>query len=650
MNLKGLAPFATFLLVTSCGRDLPLDIEGPISGWPMYGGNELANRHSNLNQITSENVHQLEIAWVYHSGDVDDGSNGIIPTAFQATPIILGDSLYFCTPFNRVISVYAETGKQRWTYDPDVDQKSLSLRSCRGVSSWTSKEVNDNGHCSSRIFSGTLDGRIVSLDAETGAPCKEFGDDGTFDLTEGLGRVNVGEYGVSSPPLIANDTLITGSWVADNRGVDMPGGVVRAYDVKSGELIWAWDPVPADAPAPPESVQYRRGTANAWSVFSADEELGLVYIPTGNTSPDFYGGHRGGWDKYASSIVALKIETGEVAWSFQTVHHDVWDYDVGSQPVLFDYVKDNTAIPAVIQATKTGHVFFLDRRNGEPIFDVVEKKVPQGGIFGEHLSPTQPFPKAPPQLHNARLNPDDVWAPTPWHKAQCLEQIGELRNEGLFTPPSLQGSVMYPGFFGGANWGSLSQDPGRNLLVVNTMQMAASVKLVPREELESIYPDGLPEYGHSGFQPQFGTPYAAVSSPLMTTLGTPCSPPPWGKLWGIDTTSGEIVWSKPFGTARDVAPFPVWMFLADGVPNIGGPISTSTGLTFIGATTDKYLRAIETETGKELWRGRLPWAAQSTPITYRLTKDSRQFVVVAAGGHGVFSEDVGDALVAFALP
>ena len=394
-------------------------------------------------------------------------------------------------------------------------------------------------------------------------------------------------------------------------------------------------------------MQYRRGTTNAWTALSGDPELSLVFVPTGNTSPDYYGGTREGLDEYSSSLVALDANTGAVAWYFQTVHHDIWDYDVAAQPVLFDFPRDGEVIPAVVQATKMGHLFFLDRRNGTPLFPVEERPVPQGAVEGETLSPTQPFPTRPPPLHPTELRPEDAWGPMPWHRSECEQKIASLRSDGIFTPPSIQGSVQYPGYIGGVNWGSLSIDPARGILVVNTSQVAGMIRLVPRPEWNRMFPDGPPDFG---FEPQAGTPYGVQRDVLLSSSGAPCSPPPWGKIFGIDVTSGDIRWQRPLGTSRDLAPFPVWLFMPEGVPNLGGPMTTASGLAFIGATTDHFLRAFDTQTGEELWRGRLPTGAQSSPMTYRLRADGRQYVVVASGGHGLLGVPAGDSIVAFALP
>ena len=638
------------LLAAACLACAPeVDLGGPVAGWDEYGGDKGGRRHSPLTQITPENVDRLEVAWTYHTGDVEDGSGDTIArSSFQTTPILYDDTLYLCTPFNRVIALDPETGAERWTYDPGVDRRQLYLQNCRGVSGWRDPAAAEDATCARRIFTGTLDARLIALDARTGRPCPDFGAGGAVDLRGGIGDVRPGEYGVTSPPTIVGDHVVTGSMVLDNRRTDMPGGVVRAFHARTGDEVWAWDPVLPSAPGPEPGLRFRRGTTNAWTPFAADPALGLVYVPTGNTSADYYGGHRDGSDHFSSSIVALDADTGEVRWHFQTVHHDVWDYDVPAQPSLFEFRGPDGPVPALAQVTKLGHVFVLDRRTGAPLFPVEERPVPQAGaVPDETLSPTQPFPVRPPSLHPARLEPDDAWAPLPWMRGECRERIASLRSDGIFTPPGLETMVQYPGAGGGMNWGGASVDEERALLVVNTLRAANLIRLVPRAEFEAQFPDGAPVLG---YEPQAGTPYAVERLPFLSSDGTPCTPPPWGTLVGVDVAAGEIRWEIPLGTVRGLVPWPLVPFAPEGVPNLGGPITTASGLTFIAATTDAYLRAFATETGEELWRADLPFGGQATPMTYRLREDGRQYVVIAAGGHWLFPRPVGDAVVAFALP
>ncbi len=626
------------------------------AGWPSYGMDAGGSRHSPLDQITPENVDRLRLAWKYHTGDVLDGSESLAPTSFQATPILLEDTLYLCTPFNRVIALDAETGAERWSYDPEADLEGVYTLSCRGVSSWIDSRARRADVCAARIFSGTLDGRLIALDAETGVPCRDFGEGGFVDLRRGVGDPRPGEYGVTSPPLVIGDRVVTGSMVLDNRRLDAPSGVVRAYSARSGKLLWAWDALPPGQTTggtigTSGAGEFRAGTTNAWSVLSADHERNLVFVPTGNTSPDYFGGLRDGLDYYSSSIVALDADSGEPVWRFQTVHHDLWDYDVAAQPVLFDFPTPRGPVPGLIGATKMGHLFFLDRLSGEPLLPVEERPVPGRAAPGDFVSPTQPFPIKPPPLHPAELIPEDAFGFVPWDEKSCRERIASARSQGIFTPPSTQGTIQYPGMVGGMNWGSLSVDAGRRLMVVNTQRVATWTRLVPRAEFDAMveHQGGMPKYG---FEPQEGTPYALERYPLLSPhLGAPCNPPPWGTLVAVDLASGDLVWEVPLGNTRNLAPWPIWHFLGDiGVPNLGGPITTASGLTFIGATTDGYLRAFKTATGEELWRASLPTSAHATPMTYRIRPDGPQLVVVAAGGHMLLGTEPGDALLAYALP
>lgn len=631
-------------LLPACGRDAPvIDHGGPTADWPAWGGDPGGLRWSPLAQIHRGNVGDLEVAWTYRHGDVSDGTGDRTRSSFNATPIVVGGGLYFCTGFNRVIALDPETGAERWRFDPGLRLRRLRgpyPLVCRGVAHWADPD-RTSGVCARRIFTGTIDSELIALDAASGRPCPDFGSEGRVALREGI-AAEPWEYYVTSPPLAIADVVVVGALVADNLRTDAPAGVVRAFDARTGALRWAWDPVPPDWPRGGDE-RYAAGTPNVWSVMSADPARALVFVPTGNASPDYYAGERRGLDHYSSSVVALDAASGAVRWRFQTVHHDHWDYDVPAQPTLFQIDGVGGGRPGVAQITKMGHLFLLDRETGAPLYPVEERPVPQGGVPGDVLSPTQPFPTHPPPLHPATLTPDDAWGFTPWDRGRCRERLAGLRSDGIFTPPGLEPVVQFPGNAGGPNWGGVSIDPERGVLFVNSMRIPSVARLVPRAEFDRldrnsvVYPEML--------APMRGTPYGLRISPLLGPLGAPCNPPPWGVLQAVDLRTGTLLWESTLGTTRDQAPFPIWLSL--GAPNLGGSIATAGGLVLIGATTDRFLRAFDARTGSEIWRARLPYTANATPITYRLRRDGRQFVVVAAGGHG-WSEP-GDALVAFAL-
>ena len=648
------ALFCTVVFLGGCEQKITVPSGGPVADWPAYGQDYGGSRYSLLTQINKANVKHLKVAWTYRTGDVSDGTDrargtkAAGPSAFEATPILADGTLYLCTPFNRVMALDPETSAGRWTYDPHVD---LSIRYanqlvCRGVSTWLDPDRTVGEPCRRRIFLGTNDARLIALDAATGNPCADFGKDGQVDLTRGVGSVRPGEYQVTSPPAVIYDLVVVGSAISDNQRVDAPGGVVRAFAARTGALRWSWDTAPPDLSpeAPQEKSTYHLGTANAWSILSVDPERDLVFVPTGNTSPDFYGGERHGLDFYSSSVVALRASSGEVVWHFQTVHHDLWDYDVPAQPALITLHRGGVDIPAVAQITKVGHLFLLHRETGEPLFPVEERAVPQTTVPGEQTSPTQPFPTAPSALVPHALTPEDAWGLTFWDRGRCRERIAALRSEGVFTPPSLEGTVMFPGNIGGGNWSGVAFEPERGLLLVNTNNLPFVVRLIPRERYEAERRAVKPSVE---IAPQTGTPYGMTREPLLSPFGLPCNPPPWGKLAAIELATGKMRWEIPLGTGRD-RPIPIP--LRWGTPNFGGAITTAGGLVFIGAAMDNYLRAFDVDTGEELWKGRLPAGGQATPLTYRLHENGKQYVVIAAGGHGRMGTTVGDSVVAFALP
>lgn len=633
------------------------------SDWPAYGGDAGGSRYSALRQIDRQNVDQLRIAWTYRTGDVSDGTRLRRKSKFEATPILFNGLLYLSTPFNRVIALDPATGAERWIYDPhiDRDRKYSEGLVSRGVSAWEDASRPDSS-CGRRIFLGTLDARLVALDAVSGAPCSDFGVSGQVDLTRDIGdmvdgEVETGEYQITSPPAVIGDQVVVGSAMGDNRRVALERGSVRAFDARSGELRWSWDPIPRTPSDPgwsdwePEGAR-KTGAANAWSVISADVERDLVFVPTGSAAPDYYGGERKGKNSFANSVVALRGSTGELVWHFQVVHHDLWDYDVAAQPALFTLEHGAAQVPALVVATKMGHLFVLNRETGEPLLPVEERPVPKSDIAGEASWPTQPFPVKPPPLHAHNLDTRLAWGISAEDRAQCRSLMSGLRYDGIFTPPSLEGTIVYPGQAGGVNWGSVAVHKERRIGVTAVNRLAAWVQLIPRSSYSEAaraagqLTDPLDRRFDAQFTEQNGTPYGMSRGWLEAESGLPCIPPPWGTLAAIDLTEGEVLWEVPLGTIPGLEDYPEaagW-----GSFSLGGPIVTAGDVVFIAAAMDDYIRAFDIETGAELWKAGLPAGGQATPMTYAV--DQVQYVVIAAGGHGGLGTTLGDYVVAFALP
>ncbi len=625
------------------------------SAWPSYGNDPGGMRYAPLTEINPSNVSRLKLAWEYHTGDKSSGKHGDSPStsAFEATPILVGGRLVFCTPFNRVIALDPLLGRELWPpFDPKIDLrvKYENQLVCRGVSAWTDKSPQPGEQCVTRIFTGTNDGRLIAIDAESGKKCEAFGKNGEIDLRAeaDVGRLRwKGEYQVTSPPAVAGDLVVVGAAIADNQRTDAPSGVVRAFDARSGQLRWAQDLVPETYRGPRSEHGYAFGSPNVWSIMSFDEALNLIYLPTGNPAPDFFGGAGRPPDDYGSSVVALHADTGKVAWHFQTVHHDLWDYDVPAQPVLFTYYKeDGTPVPALAQATKTGHLFILDRRTGEPIFGVTERPVPQSAVAGEHTSPTQPVPNRPEPLASQFLRVEDV------KLSGCFKQMQVIRSDGIFTPPGLHGTVLLPGSGGGLNWSGVAIDPVRRLLITNSTNAAYQVRLFSADQ----YAKEKQANPNGEVRPQDGTPYGMSRSfftekLLFGLIQIPCNASPWGYLNAVDLRTGQLSWRTELGSIGVSLGFinPI-----KGVPSLGGAIVTSTGLAFIGGPIqDDHIRAYSVETHKQLWESKLPAGGQATPMTYEVELPNgrkRQFVVIAAGGNGRATSRIGDSLVAFSLP
>ena len=617
------------------------------AGWAHYGGDAGGSRYSTAAQITPANVKHLKVAWTFRSGEHGQGFPGNAWTThmtWEATPILYDGALYFTTSATDVIAIDGATGKLRWRHDSQVARINYSDAASRGVTLWVDPQSAADAPCHARIFAPTLDSRLLALDAKTGRPCQDFADHGALDLLNGIHSTwkpgdHWRDYLVTSPPVILDGKVILGSSVGDNRGAELERGTVRAYDARSGKFVWGWDPIPRDPSDPmyahwdPHAAQ-TTGAANAWAPLSVDAQRHLVFVPTGSASPDFFGGLRPGDNRWANSVVALDGDTGKLAWGFQLVHHDLWDYDSAAQPSLVDLQHDGRTIPAVIQPTKTGMLFTFDRETGKPVFPIVEKPVPQDGVPGEVPSKTQPFPTAPePLVRQGPVTGDDMAPLAPG----CHRE--HYKSEGVFTPPSVQGSIELPGYAGGIEWGGLAFDPVRQIAVVNTNDIAMLVALVPRDQYETQADSK--QYDDWDFSPMRGTPYAMRRKTWTSRLGTPCVEPPWGELSAVDMRTGKRLWQVPLGNA--VANH--WNL---GMPGMGGPIVTASGLVFVAATMDDDIRAFDEASGKLLWQYHLPAGGQATPMTYAI--GGRQYLVIVAGGHGTLGTRRGDYVIAFALP
>jgi quinoprotein glucose dehydrogenase len=618
----------------------------PVGGtgdWLNYGNDLGGTRFSPVTQITPANVKELKPAWTFRTGVM----KGI---GFEATPLMVGNSLYLCTYNNIIFSLDPETGQQRWRFDPKTNAPPAGA--CRGVAYY--KVADGVGQCVERIIFATIDARLMALDSRTGKPCPGFGNDGTVDLKRSMGDVRKGYYYVSSAPTIVRGKIILGGWVLDGQYVGEPSGVIRAFDAVTGQFAWAWDMDKPDFHGEPAAGEtYSRGTANSWGPMSGDEALGLVYAPTGNATPDYWGARRSrGTERYASSVVALDVETGAARWRYQTVHHDLWDYDVSAQPTLVDLPIEGKMVPALIQATKRGQIFLLDRRNGRPLAAVEEKPVPQGPAPGDWLAPTQPFSTGMPSFDDTVLSERLMWGVTPLEQLWCRIKFKQARYEGPMTPPGLKPSITYPGYLGGINWGGVSVDPERRLMTVNWSRVANYTRLVPRAEVPDLKAS---ESGgiHVGEPvPQLGTPFALFTGAFLSPLGVPCTQPPFGKIGVVDLDSRKMIWERPLGSSKDSGLFDTASHvpLPMGVPNTGGSLTTRTGLIFIAATQERAIRAYDVNTGKRLWWAALPAGGHASPMTYISPRSGRQFVVIVAGGNASLHSGAGDHLVAFALP
>jgi quinoprotein glucose dehydrogenase len=690
--LGGVVAVAAVLAIAAGLRDtheivgrLPLETPGAVAAgdvpdgeWHDYGRTGAGRRYSPLAQITPANVGTLQAAWQFRTGDVRGRPGDPEETTDEVTPLKIGGRLYFCTPHQSVIALDATTGTQAWRYDPKIaGGLALQHQTCRGLSyqpasaaaapapsaaplpsSATSGRVLDiaandgraRSDCSAKLFLPTADGRLIALDPDTGAVCSRFGGGtGQIDLGAGMPNLNPGSYYSTSPVVVTRRLLVVGGTVLDNVSTHEESGVIRAYDIDTGALVWNWDSGNPDVTTPlPPGQHYTANSPNSWSIASVDETLGLVYLPMGNQPPDQWGGQRSAAvEKYSSSVVALDLATGQVRWVFQTVHHDLWDYDVPSQPSLVDLAIGGTTVPALVQPTKQGELFVLDRRTGKPLLPVSEAAAPQGAAQGDHSADTQP--RSALSYEPPRLAGKDMWGGTILDQLACRITLRQLRYEGRFTPPSTQGSLIYPGNFGTFNWGGVAVDPQRQVAFTTPTYLAFVSRLVPRPNATvELVQDGHPPQGAlPALNENMGAPFAVELHPFTSPLGIPCQAPPWGYVAGADLRTGRIAWKHRNGTVRDLSPLPLPFRM--GVPNLGGPVMTAGGVAFLSGSMDDYVRGYDVTDGRQLWESRLPAGGQATPMTY-LGADGRQYLLVVAGGHGSTGTKPGDYVIAYALP
>lgn len=638
-DIRGSLPVEAMNAAPALGGDVPP------GEWHQYGRTPYGQRYSPLDQINTGNVNTLKVAWQYQTGDVklpDD----VGETTYQVTPLKIGDTLYLCTPHNWAIALDAATGEEKWKFDSNSGMNpDRQHQTCRGVTYWKDPAAQPGAPCAERVYLPTSDARLIALNAANGQLCTGFADNGVLHLEAGMKYNPAGYYYSTSPPVAVGGKIIVAGAVNDNYSIHEQSGVIRAFDIDTGALVWNWDSGNPDVTTPlPAGETYTTNSPNSWSVSSYDEALGLIFVPLGNQVPDQLGmGRSDSVEKYASSIVALDIQTGQVRWVRQTVHHDLWDMDVPAQPALLDITKaDGTVVPALVGPTKQGDIYVLDRRSGEPIIPVTEFPAPSGAIPEDFTAPTQP-------VSDLTFMPDpltekDMWGVTMFDQLACRIDFHRLKYEGRYTPPSIEGTLVYPGNFGVFNWGSVAVDPERQIMFGMPTYLAFTSRLVPRDQ---IPPRAQDEKGsEQGLNRNEGAPYGVYMGPFLGPLAIPCQAPPWGYVAGADLRTGKIAYKLKNGTVRDMSPIPLPFKV--GVPGIGGPIITKGGVAFLGAAVDDYLRAYDVTSGAELWRARLPAGGQSTPMTY--TVGDRQYVLIVAGGHGSVGTKPGDYVIAYTLP
>ena len=624
--------------------------------WPAYARDQQGTRFSPLKQINEENVKNLQVAWQFQTGDLKTANDpGEITD--EVTPIKVRDTVYLCSPHQILFALDATTGKQKWKFDPGMKPNpTFQHVTCRGVSYNEVPAAADAANsqpalCSRRIYLPVNDGRLFALDADTGARCPAFGNNGELDLQHKQPVTTPGQYEPTSPPVITDTTIVMAGAVTDNYSTREPSGVIRGFDVNTGKLLWVFDPGAKDPNAiPADEHTFTMNSPNSWAPAVYDPKLDTVYLPMGVSTPDIWGGNRTPeQERYASSVLALNATTGKLVWSYQTVHHDLWDMDLPSQPTLADITdKDGNTVPVIYAPAKTGNIFVLDRRTGKPVVPAPETPVPQGAAKGDHVSPTQPYSELT-YRPKQNLTDKDMWGATLYDQLVCRVIFKRLRYEGPFTPPSEQGTLVFPGNLGMFEWGGIAVDPHRQIAIANPMALPFVSKLVPRGPGNPIEPPEGASGGsgtETGIQPQYGVPYGVELNPFLSPFGLPCKQPAWGYVSAVDLKTNEVVWKKRIGTTRDSAPVPLPFKM--GMPMLGGPIATAGKVFFIGATADNYLRAFSTETGEQLWQARLPAGGQATPMTYEA--NGKQYIVIAAGGHGSFGTKLGDYVIAYALP
>lgn len=650
-------PYKMRILVLLLVWASPATLSAQEIDWRANGRDVQGTRYSPAAVITRDNVARLEPAWTYRTGEMGARFQTAEPTSFEATPLVHEGVMYIGTPLGRVIALDAATGAELWVFDPVIHRDiPYGDFASRGVSLWIDPRSSPAARCHRTIFVATAQAQLFAIDAGDGRPCPEFGDDGMVDLTRGL-RIPPQEaefYTVTSPPVVVNGVVVTGSSIGDNTRPDLPSGEVRGYDARTGELRWSWDPIPQDPRNPAYgdwrgAMAHGSGGANAWSILAGDPERDLVFVPTGSAAPDYYGALRLGDNRYANSLAALRASTGALVWAFQSVHHDLWDYDNAAPPALVSITRNGVEVPAVLQATKTGMLFVLHRETGEPLFPIEERPVPPSRIPGEEASATQPFTVGIAPLSPQELGIDDVWGATEEDRLACRAMIEPLRNEGIFTPPDTRGTLVIPSNIGGAHWGGVAWDPERRLAVIPVNRVAAEVRLIPRASVDlGVAREESDRLGLGyEYNAMRGTPYVMRRRILVSPSGLPCTPPPFGALVAVDLDTGERRWQVPLGSLERMVPPGTELPPGWGSVNLGGPIVTAGGVVFIGAALDRALKAYDIETGRELWRGALPESGKATPMTYRLAS-GEQYVAIAVGGGGAFGG--GDHIVAFRLP